>query len=379
MNTLPIIKIKQGTHQQRDVVWFYFSYNSTLLEAIKGIPGTQFSHNQKAWYQFEEDFNLNLCFNHFRDIAFLDYKGYKKKQTKQKFALSYSKQDYTHRAYTKLPKGYHDMLIQKHYSDKTITTYCAYMKDFVNHHNDKVVETLTTSDINNYLLFLIENYNASISEQNQRINAIKFYYEKVLGRDRSFYEIQRPNKMRSLPKVLSKEEVKAILAATKNIKHKCMLSLLYSAGLRRSELLNLKLSDIISDRKQIKVEDAKGFKDRYTLLSDSLLLMLREYYQKEKPQHWLFEGQKIGSQYSNTSLANILNKAVKEAGIIKRVTPHMLRHSFATHLLEQGVDIRYIQVLLGHESTKTTEIYTYVSNQKMEDITNPLDELLNSS
>ena len=378
MTSLPIISFKRSSYQQREVVWFCFNYNDSLRQAVKAIPGVQFSHQNRAWYQYQEDFNLNLCFNHFKGIAYLDYKALKKKQTRPSETIT-QKQDYAYRCATDLPKGYHEMLIQKRYSKQTMRTYSAYMRDFVFHFKDKVLETLTTRDINAYILYLIEKYNTSPSEQNQRINAIKFYYERVLGREKRFYEIQRPNKVSTLPKVLSKEEVKRIIEATSNIKHKCIISLLYSTGLRRSELLNLKLTDIISDRKQIRVDNAKGGKDRYTLLSNSLLELLRNYYMQEKPQFWLFEGAKPATPYSATSLTKILNKAVQKAGLNKHVTPHMLRHSFATHLLEQGIDIRYIQNLLGHESTKTTEIYTFVSKYKLDDIKNPLDELFNST
>jgi len=155
--------------------------------------------------------------------------------------------------------------------------------------------------------------------------------------------------------------------------------MIYSAGLRRSELINLKVTDILSDRKQVIIRSAKGRKDRYSLLSTHLLNELRQYYKEYRPKVWLFEGQKPGTQYSPTSIRKILLRASRTAGIHKRVTPHMLRHSFATHLLEQGVDMRYNQTLLGHESSKTTEIYTHVSTTELERVKNPLDRLWDSS
>jgi site-specific recombinase XerD len=171
----------------------------------------------------------------------------------------------------------------------------------------------------------------------------------------------------------SKDEVSRIIGAISNLKHRCIISLIYSAGLRRSELINLKIRDIDSGRMLIRVEDSKGNKDRYTLLSKKVLNELRDYYKVWKPKEWLFEGAEKEA-YSATSIAKILNMAVNKSGIKKRVTPHMLRHSFATHLLEQGTDLRYIQELLGHENSKTTEIYTHVSNKKLKEIKNPLDE-----
>ncbi len=221
---------------------------------------------------------------------------------------------------------------------------------------------------------MIESKNISISQQNQRINAIKFYHEKVLGRDKQYYELYRLRKEHKLPEVLSKSEVKRIFNVTENLKHKCILMLIYLAVLRRSELLNLKLTDIDSKRMVININGAKGKKDRISLLSDNLLQLLRKYYKEYRPQKYLFEGQN-GGKYSESSVRNILKKSGQKAGIKKVVTPHMLRHSFATHLLEQGTDLRYIKELLGHESSKTTKIYTHVFKNAIDKITNPIDEL----
>ena len=200
------------------------------------------------------------------------------------------------------------------------------------------------------------------------INAIKFYYEMVLGMPNRFYSIERPRKESKLPKVLSKEEIISIINHTNNIKHKCIVSLLYSSGLRRNELLELKLQDIDSKRMVIRVEQAKGNKDRYTVLNKSVLDDLRKYFKIYKPKTYLFENPISDNKYSSSSVLQIVVKSAKNAGIKERVTPHMLRHSFATHLLESGTDIRYIQLLLGHNSTKTTEIYTHVATNSFTDI-----------
>ncbi len=268
---------------------------------------------------------------------------------------------------------YRNLLLQKRYSDNTINMYCNYFEDFCKYFNKQDLKEITTNEINNYILNLIKSRQISISQQNQRINAIKFYYEKVLGREKQYYELHRPKKEHKLPKVLSKDEVKRIFSVTKNLKHKSILMLIYSAGLRRSELLNLIPTDIDSERMVINIHGAKGKKDRISLLSDNLLQLLRQYYKEYRPKKYLFEGQN-GGKYSSTSVANILKKAAQKAGIRKNVTPHMLRHSFATHLLEQGTDLRYIQELLGHDSSKTTEIYTHVSKKAITKIKNPLDD-----
>ena len=265
------------------------------------------------------------------------------------------------------------MLIQKRYSDNTIGMYCNYFEDFCSHFIDQDLKEITTTKINSYILDLIKAKNISISQQNQRINAIKFYYEKVLSREKQYYELHRPKKEHRLPKVLSKQEVKRIFDVTKNLKYKCILMMLYSAGLRRSEVLNLIHSDIDSERMVVHINGAKGKKDRISLLSDNLLQLLRQYYKEYRPKQYLFEGQN-GGKYSASSVAKILKKSALKAGIRKNVTPHMLRHSFATHLLEQGTDLRYIQELLGHDSSKTTEIYTHVSKKAIDKINNPMDE-----
>ena len=270
-------------------------------------------------------------------------------------------------------ESYCNLLTQKRYSASTQKTYIAYFSDFRHCFSSQDINSTTKEEINQYILNLIKTKNMSSSQQNQRINAIKFYYEKVLGRNKEYYQIQRPKKEQHLPKVLAKTEIYNIIESCHNIKHKCILMLLYSAGLRRSELLNLKIADINSERMLITIRNSKGNKDRISLLSNNVLHLLREYYHEYKPKNYLFEGSN-GNMYSAASVASILNRAVKKAGISKHVTPHMLRHSFATHLLEQGTDLRYIQELLGHKSSKTTEIYTHVSKKTISNIQNPIDE-----
>lgn len=273
-----------------------------------------------------------------------------------------------------LPPEYLEKLIQKRYSQNTIKTYVSYMRSFREEFSNRELDSITTQEINAYILKLIQIRAISKSQQNQRINAIKFYYEKVLGRKRMYYNVNRPKKEKRMPRILTVEEVELLLKHCNNLKHKCILMALYSGGLRRSELINLKISDIDSQRMLIRITNSKGNKDRNTLLSEKLLKLLRDYYRYHKPKIWLFEGQG-GGQYSATSIANILRKALKRAQINKNATPHTLRHSFATHLLDQGINLRYIQELLGHSSIKTTEIYTHVSSKQLSKIKNPLDNL----
>ncbi|MEL6989329.1 MAG: tyrosine-type recombinase/integrase, partial [Bacteroidota bacterium] len=227
-------------------------------------------------------------------------------------------------------------------------------------------------DIQDYVQFLTSQ-NRSTSAINIAVNAIKFYYEVVREMPNRFYAIDRPRPNKPLPKVVSRNEIKRIIDSINNLKHKCIISLIYSSGLRRSELIQLKPSDIDRDRMMVFISAAKGKKDRYTILSEKVLQHLELYYKKYKPQVYLFEGEKAGHPYSASSIRKILDKAVKASAIGKKVNIHMLRHSFATHLLEDGVDVRYIQELLGHASTKTTEIYTHVAKKAIRGIRSPFD------
>ena len=278
------------------------------------------------------------------------------------------------REYT-LPEGYLELLEQKRYSPSTIKTYRAYFSDFMEYHKGRNIDRLKVADINKYILYLVNEKKISVSQQNMRINAIKFYYEQVKGGQRQYYGgITRAKEYKSLPEVLSRNEVARILACLSNRKHRCMISLIYSAGLRRSELLNLTPKDIISERMLVRIM-GKGRKCRYSLLSEKLLKELREYFKEYRPQKWLFEGETPGEQYSASALVKILKEAASRAGIKHRVHVHMLRHSFATHLLEQGTDLRTIQELLGLNDIKTTSIYLHVTSTHKSSIPNPLDSL----
>ncbi|MHA6247702.1 tyrosine-type recombinase/integrase [Pontibacter sp. CAU 1760] len=220
---------------------------------------------------------------------------------------------------------------------------------------------------------MVQSQKYSHSTVSQSINAVKFYYQRVLGRHSVRPEdVERPEKPSRLPQVLSKQEVLRILTATVNLKHRCMLQLLYAGGLRISEVINLRITDVRSERNLLFIRGGKGKKDRTTLLSQKLLENLRAYYKQYKPKVWLFEGQ-TGGQYTVESNRSVFRASKEKAGVQTKATPHTLRHSFATHLLEQGTDLRYIQTLLGHRSSRTTEIYTHVTSYAIDKITSPLD------
>lgn len=266
-------------------------------------------------------------------------------------------------------------LHSKRYSPNTIKTYSDALKSFFIFHNTKSIPTLTNEDVIHYNNFYILKNNLSSSYQNQIVNALKLYFKTIKNKAIEIEKIHRPKRDKILPNVLSKEEVKLILNAHTNIKHKTMLCLIYSCGLRRSELLGLKLTDIDSKRNIVIIRQSKGRKDRIVPLSKKILELLREYYKAYRPSIWLFEGQQAKTPYDERSLSNVLKQALKKCNIKKPVSLHWLRHSYATHLLESGTDLRYIQELLGHNSSKTTEIYTHVSTKNLQQIKSPFDDL----
>ncbi len=347
-----------------------FRYSVALVKLIKTLPFYSWDKNNRWWtiahtesaLKQLELFCLEQCwtYKYLEDIKYLNQKPRLKPEDVPNFR--------------KIPKEYSDKLVLLRYSLNTIRTYENCFSEFINYWNTKELVSIDQADIQRYLLYLVQDRQVSSSYQNQAINAIKFYYEKVLKGPRRVYYIERPRKEQTLPTVLSEVETVSILSKVKNLKHRCLLMTCYSGGLRISEVLNLKPVDIDSSRMLIQVKGGKGKKDRVTLLSVKLLEILREYYKKYKPGEYLFTGQ-MGGKYSARSAQKVLKEASRKAGIKKKVTLHTLRHSFATHLLENGTDIRYIQSLLGHASPKTTQIYTHITTKGIDHIQNPLDKL----
>jgi site-specific recombinase XerD len=261
----------------------------------------------------------------------------------------------------------------KGYSNKTKKCYVNSIIKFEEYLN-KGLNNITEEDVKRYVNFLLQQ-GCSHSYVNQVISSIKFLNKYVLYKDDLLIYLNRPKKEKKLPNILSKKEVKDILTALNNLKHNTILAVVYSSGLRVSEVARLSIGDIDSERMLIKIRQSKGKKDRYVMLSEVLLIQLREYYKEYKPNKWLFEGANKKQHISERTIQRIFKNACVKAGIKKQVSVHSLRHSFATHLLETGTDLRYIQELLGHSSSKTTEIYTHVTNKNITKIKSPLDSI----
>lgn len=273
-----------------------------------------------------------------------------------------------------LVKEYTDFLIGMRYSWQTVKTYTSFFRRFAEVFGVGELPNLEYASIQGYFNELAKE-DISLSTLNQYINAVKFYYERVLNRPRKVYAVNRPRKQDRLPKVLSKGEVKRIFKQLHNLKHRLMVYFAYSSGLRLSEVCYLKPEDVDLDRLQVFINNSKGGKDRVVHLGEEMICLFAEYIQKYKPKEWLFEGQQGGEPYSPRSLQAVFRRAKEKAGIDKQATFHTLRHSYATHLLETGTDVRLIQELLGHSDIKTTLLYTHVSKRSLMSVRSPLDSL----
>ncbi len=329
---------------------------------VKDMNGSWYHPDQRLWSIPNSEYHVQLikkiAGNKFEIRQIKKNKAYPRKQLSER-----SEQ---------VVAAYKQKLILKAYSRNTIDSYTSSFIQFLSYFEAHNVEHINKDQIEQFIYHLKSKYSISDQKQNLSINAIKFYYEKVLGKPKEYYEITRPKKSKSLPNVLSKKEVKTLLEHTENLKHRAILATMYGGGLRCSEVIRLRIQDICSEDGYIFIKGSKNKKDRRTVLPHSLLHLLRQYYRKFKPSYWLFEGQE-GGQYTASSIQKLFRKQAKQANINPWATPHTLRHSFATHLLENGYSLRQAQASLGHSSVRTTEIYTHVLFINNKSIKSPLD------
>jgi integrase/recombinase XerD len=370
---LKTIVIDKAIHKGVAVVLLKFPFDEKLGNLVRKINGMRWSKTLRAWQAPYSIAVLNEIKKIFEPIAKLDAQPLKDSLAKEKRIQS-NKRELNSETKTKIEK-FLVWLKSRRYSQSTITTYVDALRIFLLYFQSKAVDEITDDDIIEFNNKYILGNNLSASYQNQVVNAIKLFFKTVEHTKINVDLIHRPKRSNELPNVLSKEEVKKILEAHSNTKHKIMLSLIYACGLRRSELLNLTFSHIQSDRGLLIIKQGKGRKDRIAPISPKMIEMLKEYYKQYRPSVWLFEGQRKGEKYTAESLQSVLKQALVKAGIDKPVSLHWLRHSYATHLLEAGTDLRYIQELLGHKSSKTTEIYTHVSTKSLQKIKSPFDDL----
>lgn len=331
---------------EKDEVIVTFEYNLQIIEHLRNIGRGKWDPDNKHWH---------FPISKLTQIKALKYEVLRDNKTAEERVneLKY-------------------YLQKRGYSDKTIKSYCSHLNRVLNHTNNE----FWIEEINSYLFNLINVVECSHTYCNQAISAIKLYAR--ISRqlcENDIMQLERPKSEKKLPKVMSVNEVKQLFNVVENIKHLTAFKLAYSSGLRISEVVNLKVKDIDSERMVILVKQGKGKKDRIAPLSEKMLEQLREYYEIYYPKEWLFENPLRDYHLTPRGLQKSFSKAAEKAKIKKHVTFHSLRHSFATHLLESGVDLRYIQEILGHSSSKTTEIYTHVSTRILKKIANPLDNL----
>lgn len=381
--------MKQQTHKTKSItlkhllinkkkcIGIQFYTDKVIQALVKQLPSPKWSNEFSMVYLPNNKQNLDAIFKQFKGVAWVNTSSFFSNKPVntigEKINVDWFRKREVKPGYRSCPEEYLLKLELKKYANNTVKTYVTCFEAFINYYKHCELLEINEDLIRKYLQKLIQD-GKSNSYINQAVNSIKFYYEVVLGMPNRFYSIERPRTKEKLPTVLSESEVKAIIQSTRNLKHKAIISTLYSTGARISELLNMELIHIDGQRNKVLIPDSKGGKDRYTIISAKVIELLRLYVKQFKPKKYLFEGAN-GSMYSDTSVRKIILQSCKRAGIKKKVSPHTFRHCFATHLLENSVDLRYIQVLLGHGSSKTTERYTYVSNKSTENIVNPIDNL----
>lgn len=344
-----------GEHRGQKVIWIQFPKDPILIDEVKKLVGARWSATKKCWYVLDK--------TTYRQMFHLPAKDPAQE-------LLHSIHGTNKAAFLR----FQEQMKLRAFSTNTIKTYSHEFAQLLLILNSYPVNDLTSERLRGYFVYCIEKLKIKENTLQSRINAIKFYFEQVLLREKFFFEIPRPQKPSLLPKVIDTKDIAKMLKVIENPKHKLILSLCYGMGLRVSEIVHLRITDIDSGRMQVLIAGAKGKKDRYVNLPQSILESLRAYYLNYKPQYYLFEGQ-YGGQYTVRSAQAVFKNAMKKAKINKRVGIHSLRHSYATHLMEYGTDIAFIQKLLGHNDIKTTLIYTHVSKHKMESIKSPLDYL----
>ena len=387
MQNLPVVKLVRINHRSKSCILITFGFDNKLIAHLKtGIPKVLWSKTLNSWYIENNPQNLKEIFRIFKGIAFLDasaifeakknsdLKGnqFPERAKKQKIIrqLDLTKKD------KKILRDYVKYLRGKMFSESTVKTYYIHILDFINYIKVTDVKEINNRDVEKFIENVCVPRHYSISTHRQIIGAIRHFKKLYPESQIEELELDLPKKSNFLPTVLSKDEIILLLQHTKNIKHRAVLALIYASGLRIGELLQLELHDIDLSRNQLFVRNSKGRKDRYVMMAKSLVPLLKNYVVTYKPQKYFVESLQPGIAYTAGSIRSFLRKSCESAGLKKRITPHTLRHSYATHLLENGVDIRYIQVLLGHSKPETTMIYTHVATKDLLEIESPLDKIV---
>jgi site-specific recombinase XerD len=376
------------THVGKAWILVKFEQDTALNKRMRGVPGSRWTKTYKGWLVPDTAENREKC--GIAQARAVSPEPVSRKPAESKQAAPYHRPSQGQPPSSpaqRLPRlckenqqaleRFLQELTLKAYSPSTIRTYRNELLQLLQLLKDKPASELTPDDLRRYMAYAMEKEGIKENTAHSRLNALKFYYEQVLKKEKFFWEVPRPKKQQQLPRFFNQDEIAAIINATKNLKHKAMLMLSYSCGLRVSEVVAMKAGNIDSKRMCVLIEQAKGKKDRIAALSPVLLVVLREYWKTYKPLRngYLFEGQNPGEPYSTRSLQLVLDAAKHKAGILKPGSVHALRHSFATHLLDKGTDVTMIMKLLGHNDLKTTLRYLHVTNRDMLQLISPLDDL----
>jgi len=373
---MPTLRLQSTLHQQTPILRLLFDRDFAMEKAIRSIPGSRWSQSLHSWYVPDSHENFRIVVDKLSHLATIETeKSSPEPLALQNSASLISTPNNITAINLKTVADFKNWLTSKRYSRNTIKSYSDALIAFLKFVHPIPLQQVTETDIIRFNNDHIIAHHFSGSYQNQVVNALKLALKTVVGRQVNPELIHRPKRPKPLPNVLSKEEVKAILNALTNLKHRAMLSLIYACGLRCGELLTLRPSDISSTRGLLIIKQGKGQKDRVVAISQKTIELLRTYFRQYRPEIFLFEGAAKSEPYTARSLQLVLKQALHAARIKKPVTLHWLRHSYATHLLEAGTDLRYIQELLGHSSSKTTEIYTHVSQKALSNIQSPFDSL----
>lgn len=375
------IKLSRTSHRGQTIIKLEFKLDESLNEVVRNFTDCRWSKTHRSWYVVERPNIMQELFLHFKGTAWLDYSMIKKSDSenesikvKNRERLAATVKEITEHN-SRLINTLKVWMSTRRYSENSISAYSDALELFSRWRDNKAFEETTNEDILAFNTDYILRNRLSATYQTHFISALKLLFNVCRFQKLEVTELIRPKKPRKLPNVLSKQEVKLILESARNVKHQCMLSLIYSCGLRCGELLALKAEHVDSERKLLIIKSAKGNKDRISPLSKKTISLIENYRKMYPTKIWLFEGQQPGERYDERSLQNVLKQSITKAGIMKPVTLHWLRHSYATHLLEAGTNLRYIQEILGHSSPRTTQIYTHVSSESLQNIISPFDTL----
>ncbi len=380
------ITLSKLHHNNDNQIAIGFEYNKEIKAIVKAVEGVKWSQTHKTFYVLYSKNTIYTLFNYFRSHGYyVDYSQFRKPTENtykpvKKIKPSHSMAE----MFASLPlnfkellKGYTGFLKGKRLSQSTVRTYGYFVLRFMDYYKPKEIEFIQKKDIDHFFEIVLAGENFSISSHRQCVSALKYFISFCDLPELDAEDLNRPKKSKKLPVVLSKEEIIDLIQVTKNLKHRAIIGLLYSCGLRIGELLNLKINALDFDRNLLRVNQGKGRKDRSVVMSEVLKPLIFNYLNTYKPQVFVIEGRN-GGPYSATSIRQFLKKSCGYAGIKKQVTPHVLRHSYATHLMENGVDLRHIQMLLGHAKPETTMIYTHVAHRDLMQISSPLDTVVKS-